>query len=61
MGDLATLGFAISLLQGWSNAPRSSQSAAPLLLPLALADRWLPQPRVLHPYPAVRFTASHPR
>jgi RNA-directed DNA polymerase len=28
---------------------------------LALAHRWLPQPRALHPYPAVRFAASHPR
>jgi len=28
---------------------------------LALGDRWLPQPRPLHPYPAVRFAASHPR
>src|SRR5258707_11448864 len=28
---------------------------------LALADRWLPRPRVLHPYPADRFAASHPR
>src|ERR1017187_9268214 len=28
---------------------------------LALANRWLPQPRALHPYPAVRFAASHPR
>jgi len=28
---------------------------------LVLGDRWLPQPRVLHPYPAVRFAASHPR
>jgi len=28
---------------------------------LALARRWLPQPRVLHPYPAARFAASHPR
>jgi group II intron reverse transcriptase/maturase len=26
-----------------------------------LADRWLPQPRVLHPYPRVRFDATHPR
>jgi len=26
-----------------------------------LADRWLPQPRVLHPYPRVRFDAMHPR
>ena len=26
-----------------------------------LFDRWLPAPRVLHPYPAVRFDAKHPR
>jgi RNA-directed DNA polymerase len=28
---------------------------------LALAKRWLPEPRVLHPYPERRFAASHPR
>ena len=28
---------------------------------LGLADRWLPRPRVLHPYPADRFAATHPR
>ena len=26
-----------------------------------LAERWIPQPRVLHPYPRVRFDATHPR
>jgi group II intron reverse transcriptase/maturase len=26
-----------------------------------LMDRWLPVPRVLHPYPMQRFDASHPR
>jgi RNA-directed DNA polymerase len=26
-----------------------------------LADRWLPQPRVLDPYPRVRFDVIHPR
>ena len=26
-----------------------------------LAERWIPQPRVLHPYPRVRFDAMHPR
>ena len=26
-----------------------------------LADRWLPQPRLLHPWPTTRFAASHPR
>jgi hypothetical protein len=28
---------------------------------LALAERWLPTPQVLHPFPDVRFAASHPR
>jgi RNA-directed DNA polymerase len=28
---------------------------------LTLAQRWLPPPRVLHPYPVDRFAASHPR
>jgi RNA-directed DNA polymerase len=28
---------------------------------LSLGKRWLPLPRVLHPYPADRFAASHPR
>jgi len=23
--------------------------------------RWIPQPRILHPYPDARFAASHPR
>ena len=26
-----------------------------------LEKRWLPSPRVLHPYPEVRFDAIHPR
>jgi group II intron reverse transcriptase/maturase len=26
-----------------------------------LADLWIPKPRVLHPYPGVRFDAMHPR
>jgi len=27
----------------------------------SLETRWLPQPRVLHPYPEQRFAANHPR
>lgn len=26
-----------------------------------LAERWIPRPRVLHPYPERRFAATHPR
>src|SRR6202165_3293401 len=28
---------------------------------LVLAQRWLPQPRALHPFPDARFAATHPR
>jgi len=28
---------------------------------IKLAGRWLPSPRILHPYPRVRFDAIHPR
>ena len=28
---------------------------------LKLGRRWLPVPRVLHPYPAIRFAVNHPR
>jgi hypothetical protein len=28
---------------------------------LAVAQRWLPQPRALHPFPDARFAATHPR
>jgi hypothetical protein len=28
---------------------------------LPIFTRWLPAPRVLHPYPVVRFLATHPR
>ncbi len=27
----------------------------------ALANRWLPRPRILHPWPSIRFTVTHPR
>jgi RNA-directed DNA polymerase len=27
----------------------------------SLAKRWLPKPRIVHPYPNMRFDAKHPR
>jgi hypothetical protein len=27
----------------------------------ALADRWLPRPRITHPWPSIRFAVKHPR
>ena len=40
---------------------RSQQRHLPWTSMLALGRRWFPQLRVLHPYPAVRFAASHLR
>ncbi len=28
---------------------------------IPLLNRWIPQPRILHPYPDARFAATHPR
>lgn len=28
---------------------------------LALAERWLPEPRITHPWPSLRFAVKHPR
>ena len=27
----------------------------------ALVDRWIPRPRILHPWPNQRFAVTHPR
>src|SRR6266699_2478697 len=63
-GNLDSLGvFRERLIGQWWRTLRRRSQKHPISWTriLALADRWLPQPRVLHPYPAVRFAASHPR
>ena len=45
----------------WHTLCRRSQQRVPWKKMLELQDRWLPEPRALHPYPAVRFAANHPR
>jgi nucleoid DNA-binding protein len=40
---------------------RRSQKAVPWGRVLPIFDRWIPEPRVLHPYPMQRFFATHPR
>ena len=40
---------------------RSQTHRLPAARMYALEKRWLPVPRVLHPYPEQRFAASHPR
>jgi RNA-directed DNA polymerase len=63
-GNLDSLGmFRERVLSMWWHTlrRRSQKRRLTWARMLVLADRWLPQPRVLHPYPAVRFAASHLR
>jgi hypothetical protein len=63
-GNLDSLGVFRERVLGfwWRTLRRRSQKhRISWTRTLALGEKWLPQPRVLHPYPAVRFAASHPR
>ena len=63
-GNLDSLGtFRVRVLRLWRTIlRRRSQRSRPNWDRLnLLAARWLPTPRVLHPWPMQRFTASHPR
>jgi RNA-directed DNA polymerase len=40
---------------------RSQRAEKPWQRLSALLERWIPFPRVLHPYPQARFAARHPR
>lgn len=63
-GNIMVLGrFRERLCKLWRQAVRRrSQRRQPgwdRLRPLF--ERWIPRPRILHPYPDVRFDATHPR
>ena len=46
----------------WQALKRRSQRGRLTVARLnRLTSRWLPSPRVLHPYPMIRFAATHPR
>jgi RNA-directed DNA polymerase len=63
-GNLASLGvFRDRVLALWWRTirRRSQKRRIPWTRILVLAQRWLPQPRALHPFPDARFAATHPR
>ena len=63
-GNLASLGvFRDRVIALWWRTirRRSQQRRISWTRTLALAQRWLPQPRALHPFPDARFAATHPR
>jgi RNA-directed DNA polymerase len=63
-GNLESLAvFRDGLLGHWWRAlrRRSQKHRLSWTRMLTISRRWLPSPRVLHPYPADRFAAGHPR
>ncbi len=63
-GNSTSLGlFRERLLRHWRHViRRRSQKRPPNWTRLGrLFDRWLPHPRILHPFPQARFDARHPR
>jgi RNA-directed DNA polymerase len=59
----ALLVFRTEAVHHWHFAlrRRSQRSRMPWKRFSRIADRWIPKPKILHPYPNVRFFAKHPR
>ena len=63
-GNLASLrSFRLQVIRRWLRALRRRSQKDRMTWPrlVAIAERWLPQPSNLHPYPNLRFDAKHPR
>jgi len=63
-GNLTSLGiFRDRVMAHWWRTlrRRSQQRSVSWTRILTLAQRWLPTPRALHPFPDARFAATHPR
>ncbi len=63
-GNLASLrSFRLQVIRRWLRALQRRSQKDRMTWPrlVAIAARWLPQPRILHPYPNLRFDATHPR
>jgi group II intron reverse transcriptase/maturase len=60
-GSLET--FRQEVVRAWHQAVnrRSQRTRMTWARFVSLVARWLPRPRILHPYPDVRFAATHPR
>ncbi len=63
-GNLASLrSFRLQVIRRWMRGLRRRSQESRVTRPrlVALAQHWLPQPSILHPYPNLRFDARHPR
>ena len=61
LDSLNVFRFRVTLLWRQALLRRSQRHRLNWVRMRQLAERWLPEPRVLHPYPSVRFDATHPR
>jgi hypothetical protein len=59
----ALAAFRFHIREAWLGAlrRRSQRDRTSWARITALAQRWLPQPRIRHPWPFKRFTVIHPR
>jgi RNA-directed DNA polymerase len=59
----ALAAFRAHVLRLWMRALRRRSQTADVLWDQMkqLGDRWLPKPRILHPWPEARFAVNHPR
>src|SRR3989440_2141165 len=63
-GNLASLrSFRLQVIRRWMRALRRRSQKSRMTWPrlVAIAERLLPKPSILHPYPNLRFDAKHPR
>jgi RNA-directed DNA polymerase len=58
---LATFRFLVTELWRRTLRRRSQKDRTNWQRITGLADRWLPPPRILHPWPELRFAVTHPR
>jgi RNA-directed DNA polymerase len=58
---LATFRFLVAELWRRTLRRRSQKDRTTWQRITRLADRWLPPPRILHPWPELRFAVTHPR
>jgi RNA-directed DNA polymerase len=55
--------FRLQVIRRWTRALRRRSQKSRMTWPrlVAIAERWLAKPNILHLYPNLRFDARHPR
>jgi RNA-directed DNA polymerase len=61
LDQLRVFGYRLQRLWHLVLSRRSQRGLLPWDRVRPIFDRWIPKPRVLHPYPSKRFFAIHPR